>query len=46
LADNEVGLQYGKPLVTWKPQTRQPYTVKAATFRVLRIVGRSDEGDA
>lgn len=39
LAEHEVGLVDGLPLVTWKSQTRAGYTVEPATYRVLRTKG-------
>lgn len=37
LAEKQVGVVDGQPVVTWKPQTRAEHVVKASSFRVLRV---------
>lgn len=37
LGPKQVGVVDGRPVVTWKQQTRKSYVVQESTFRVLRI---------
>jgi len=39
IGDAEVGTLKGDPVISWKLQTRDGYTVKPSTFRQLRTIG-------
>jgi putative phage-type endonuclease len=43
LEDHEEGTIGGEPVVSWRQQVRQSYTVQEATFRVLRPVNPKKE---